>query len=83
MKSFIIRLHTVFPLISAQGAYKIKKWHCLINPLFSAPSTKLEKEWNTKELSKIKGVWDKQIQDVAQTYRITLKIIKTGEETKI
>ena len=47
IKSFL-RLNkiqsTVFPLISAQGAYKIEKRHCLLFLLISTPCTMSENE---------------------------------------
>ena len=45
-------LSTVFPLISARGAYKIEKWHCLFYLLISAPCGKSNKEWNTEKQNK-------------------------------
>ena len=36
-KSKGLILVTVFPLISARGAYEIMKWHCLFHLLISAP----------------------------------------------
>lgn len=41
-------LFTIFPLTSAQGAYKIEKWYCLLYLLSSTPCCISDKEWNTK-----------------------------------
>ena len=54
VKQFENKLSTVFPLISARGAYKIKEWYCLFYLLTSAPYSMSDKDYSTKKYSKIK-----------------------------